>query len=363
MNSNPDTSPLIHNKTLGRLIRKGGWAELAEGTPRLVARALEAGDMNTAEVLADFMRDEMHIVFNIYSMWFPDTLKCLEDMGMPAEEIAAAHDAIRAKLAQWHRNVQRPRDEVWQEVASAVALICAPGTADRHAALDAAVEIWRDLHDSEVDQLSGLFDLVITRHGEHALRDMYENWVIGSWFAKRYQRFDVSKIDWSEASWLLTYLAFEGMHGHLSGPARDGTVDFVEDDEKVTISFAPCGSGGRSMQGETRDGLPPLRTLGWPELKQAHDFTWNKDGICAYCAHCCVLHENLPIAAFGYPVRVTDPPQAPLSGESRCRWTVYKDIRAIPDEVYARTGNRKPPPEAPMGSANRAERERIMGNG
>lgn len=358
-------APVIHNERLGRLIRSGGWDELAVGTPRLVMRALDEGDMKTARVLADFMYQEMETVFSIYSMWFPDTLKCLADMGMPSDEVAREHLLIRQKLSQWHRNVLRPREEVLADLRTAVDTITADGVADRKAALDAAVELWRDLHDSEVDQLSGLFNLVIRRHGEPALREMYEGWVIGSWFARRYQRFDVSKIDWDEAAWLLTYLAFEGMHGHLSGPDRDGTFDYVEDDEKVTISFTPCGSGGRSMAGERRDGLPPLRdpAIGWPELQEAHDFTWNEKGICAYCAHCCVLHENLPIAAFGYPVRVTDPPKAPLTGESRCRWTVYKNVRDIPEWAYTRVGAKKPPAHAPLGSAGREERDGILRNG
>ena len=85
---------------------------------------------------------------------------------------------------------------------------------------------------------------------------MYEAWVIGDWFAKRYQRFDVSKIDWETASWLLIYLGFEGHHGHLSGAERDGTIEVSEDEEKVTISFAPCGSGGRAIIGDPRKGLP-----------------------------------------------------------------------------------------------------------
>lgn len=356
-------APLVHNATLGRPIRPGNWAELAEGTPRLIARALDAGDIDAARALADFLRGEMKVVFDIYAMWFPDTRRYLQDKGMTQDEVAAAHDAIRQKLSRWHRTVLRPRVEVWAEVEAAIGAITADATADRHAALEAAVDLWRDLHDAEVDQLAGLFDLVMARHGEPALREMYEGWVIGAWFAQRYQRFDVSLIDWAEASWLLTYLAFEGMHGHLSGPARDGTIDYAEDDEKVTLSFAPCGSGGRSMAGEPRDALPPLRdpAIGWSELSGAHDFTWNETGICAYCAHCCILHENLPIAAFGYPVRVTDPPKAPLTGESRCSWTIYKDVRAIPEDAYARVGAVKPPADAPLGSAGRAERDRMIG--
>jgi hypothetical protein len=357
------TSALVHNPTLGRQIRSGGWAELSEGTPRVIARMIEAGDLAAAAELADFLRQEMEVVYQIYAMWFPDTIKYLQDKGMSEIEVADARDAIRQQLAQWHKSALRPREEVWRDVRLALIAVTAEGTADRHAALETAVELWRDLHDCEVDQLSGLFDLVISRHGEPALREMYEGWVVGAWFAQRYQRFDVSKIAWEEASWLLTYLGFEGHHGHLSGSARDGTIEVEEDEEKVTISFAPCGSGGRSMAGEVRDGLPPLSdpAIGWPELREAHDFTWNESGICAYCAHCCILHENLPIAAFGYPVRVTDPPKAPLNGESRCRWTVYKDLRAIPEWAYRRIGAVKPPLDAPLGSAGREERERLIG--
>ena len=50
---------------------------------------------------------------------------------------------------------------------------------ERHAALDAATGTWRELHDCEVDQLTGLFDVVMSEHGEPALLEMYEGWVVG----------------------------------------------------------------------------------------------------------------------------------------------------------------------------------------
>jgi hypothetical protein len=358
---------LVHDPTLGRLIRKGGWDALAEGTPRLLRRALDRGDDAATSELADFLLSEMRVVHDIYAVWFPQTLRFLTDKGMPPEEAERHHRDIRARLAPYHRSALRPRADVWAEIVAAIARVqdsrCA--ATDRHAALGAALADWRELHDCDVDQLTGLFDLVIARHGEPALREMYEGWVLGDWFARRYQRFDVSRIPWKTAANLLIYLGFEGHHGHLSGAARDGTIDVVEDAEKVTISFAPCGSGGRVMQGEARDALPPLRdpALGWGELRQAHDFTWNETGICSYCAHCCLLHETLAIDAFGYPVRVTEPPKAPLSGESRCSWTVYKNLRDIPERAYARVGARKPPSDAPLGSAGRAQRLAMMRDG
>ena len=355
------TGHLTHNPTLGRDIRAGDWAALAEGTAPLIHRCLSQGDSKGAAELAQFFLGEMQVVFDIYTQWFADTARYLRDKAVPQAQIDGAHQDIRRRLAPFHASAQEPRAGVWAQIAADIALVAdevLPPSA-RHQALDRAVGTWRDLHDCEVDQLSGLFDLVIRRFGEPALRQMYEGWVIGDWFAKRYQRFDVSNLDWSSASRMLVYLAFEGHHGHLSGAARDGSIEFAEDAEKITLSFSPCGSGGRTLAGEPRDALPPIadERLDWPPLGGAHDFTWNQTGICAYCAHCCLLHETLPIAAFGYPVRVTDPPRAPLTGESRCHWTVYKDLRAIPDQIYRRTGARKPAAHLPLGSAVRAARE------
>lgn len=360
------TLALEYNDTLGRLIRKGGWADLAEGTPQLIQRALDDGNNDNIAPLVEFFQGEMKVVYDIYVQWFRDTRKCLTDKGMSPKDLDRAHDNIRNKLASYHESVFADRSSVWAEIGFHLEQVkrADRSSDERRAALEKAISTWRDLHDCEVDQLSGLFHLVMDRHGEAALRDMYEGWVINDWFAQRYQRFDVSKIDWDTASWLLIYLGFEGHHGHLSGTDRDGTIDYAEDDQKVTISFAPCGSGGRSMEGETRDAMPPLSAppFNWPELSGAHDFTWSESGVCSYCAHCCILHENLPIAAFGYPVRVTNPPLAPLTSESRCSWTVYKDLRDIPEDAYTRVGAVKPPADAPLGSDAKPARDAILRN-
>lgn len=349
---------LVNHPVLERLIRGGDWQSLSEGTVPLLRRLITAGDDDIA-AHADMFRSEMRVIYDIYTQWFADTKRYLRDKGQADQAIERQHDDIRNRLAPYHRATLRDRATVWAEIEVSVAKIAAPGpTQDRLDALAAATEQWRDLHDGEVDQLAGLFSYVVASHGEPALREMYEGWVIGDWFAKRYRRFDVSEMAWKDASWLLTYLGFEGHHGHLSGTARDGSIDWVETDAAVTISFAPCGSGGRSVQGESRDGLPPLMEapINFPVLAEAHDFTWNKPGICGYCAHCCILHETLPIAKFGYPVRVTEPPTYPLTEASRCSWTVYKDLRAIPEEAYRRVGARKPDPSVPLGSAHLAER-------
>lgn len=350
------TAPgVIEHPILGRQIRDGNWPDLAEGTVPLLRRLIADGDDTALVAHAGMFRSEMRVIYDIYTQWFADTKRYLRDQGESEHAIERQHDLIRNRLAPYHRAIGRDRAAVWAEIEIAADAVSAPGAAwQRREALDAAHQKWRDLHDCEVDQLAGLFSHVVATGGESALREMYEGWVIGDWFAKRYRRFDVSEMDWKDASWLLIYLGFEGHHGHLSGTARDGSIDFVETEEFVTISFAPCGSGGRSVAGESRDGMPALMddAIGFPVLQEAHDFTWNKQGVCGYCAHCCILHETLPIAKFGYPVRVTEPPTYPLTGESRCSWTVYKDLRNIPEEAYRRVGAQKPDRSVPLGSAH-----------
>jgi hypothetical protein len=219
-------------------------------------------------------------------------------------------------------------------------------------------DVWRHLHDSDVDHLSGLFDVVITRFGETALGEMYEKWVIGDWFDKRYKRFDVTHFPWAEAFPLIVYLTFESMHGHLAGPGRLGDVTFESFDDRVVFTFAPCGSGGRSVIGEPLDGTPPRMDppYRWKALEECHDFAWNLKGVCTYCAHCCILTEKMPVEAYGYPVRVVDPPLYPNDGRAVCKWTVYRTPEAVPDAVYERLGFRKPGRGETLGSAGAGAR-------
>jgi hypothetical protein len=64
----------------------------------------------------------------------------------------------------------------------------------------------------------------------------------------------------------------------------------------------------------------------------------------------------MPIAAFGYPVRVVDPPLYPNDGDAVCRWTVYRRPEAVPEAVYTRLGYCKPKPGEILGSAGQGAR-------
>jgi hypothetical protein len=133
------------------------------------------------------------------------------------------------------------------------------------------------------------------------------------------------------------------MRGHLSGPGRQGNIDVTDEGDRVVVSFYPCGSGGRARRGDPARGIPPASER--PEFgpsEDAHDWTWGRAGVCLYCAHCSLVNEILPIERLGFPIRVTEYPEAP--GDP-CRWVLYKDPRDVPAAAYERVGKRKPTAE------------------
>lgn len=124
---------------------------------------------------------------------------------------------------------------------------------------------------------------------------------------------------------LAAFLA-EHLRFHFSGEGREGKTTIVEDDKKIKLIFDPCGSGGAIR-----------RRLGEAEVKlnEKHDLAWNKCGeVNLYCSHC-ALNEKISIDLFGYPKLVVD---FQADGQKPCGWTVYKDPKDIPAEVYQRLG-------------------------
>jgi hypothetical protein len=353
---------LGRSEVLGRQVRIDPPTSLASGTYKKISEALTEGDIEAAIPLIDFFINEARIIFDIYTQWRRDIRRCL-DSKIAQDLVASEVERIQELVTAAHPRLQGSREEAWTAMCSAAAELKtsrkeSPG---RFQLLDDLRERWRTLHDSDVDFMMGLMDIVIRVLGEEALGDMYENWVIGDWFNTRYSRFDLSKTSWEEAFRLIVYLTFESMHGHLSGPERDGSISYAEFDDRVSFTFSPCGSGGRSVIGEPRDNLGPLMEapFRYRVLEKEHTFAWNKKGVCTYCAHCCVLTEKLPMERFGYPIRVVDPPTYPNDGKAVCRWTVYRRVEDVPAAVYERLGLSKPSPGAGLGSTAFARKAEI----
>lgn len=352
-----DGNTLVWSDALGRQRRGGSWADLAVGTAPRIEAALHASDFATVSRLTDFFLIEARVIYDLYAQWQRDIRRFLDAKLPESQSLAVRIGEIEELVTRHHSILAVGREAAWQSINEAALKL-----KGEHAVRDFVQmrDQWRALHDGEVDFIGGLMDIVIRELGEAALGEMYEDWLLGEWFRQRYVRFDVSKVAWTDAFELIVYLTFESMHGHMSGPERDGSVTYEEFEDRITVTFAPCGSGGRMLVGEPRDQLAPLMEppFRYRVLQEPHAFAWNTRGVCAYCAHCCVLTEKMPMEHFGYPVRVVDPPTYPNTGNAVCRWTVYRKPEYVPEHVYARLGARKPPAGAQLGSAGFAARTR-----
>lgn len=119
-----------------------------------------------------------------------------------------------------------------------------------------------------------------------------------------------------------------GLRGHLQ------PIEIEEDDEKVSITMKPCGSGERIIQ---KGGYNP--EIGLAMVKEPHRITWGMKDFPMYCVHCPVM-EALEIERSGNFAAVhfvTDP-----IGKESCRFVFYKDPERIPEELYNRIGKKKP---------------------
>jgi len=119
-----------------------------------------------------------------------------------------------------------------------------------------------------------------------------------------------------------------GLRGHLQ------PIKIEEDDEKVSITMKPCGSGERIIQ---KGGYNP--EIGLARVKEAHRVTWGMRDFPMYCVHCPVM-EALDIERtgdFGSVHFVTSP-----IGKESCSFVFYKDPERIPEELYTRIGKKKP---------------------
>lgn len=119
-----------------------------------------------------------------------------------------------------------------------------------------------------------------------------------------------------------------GLRGHLQ------PITVAEDDEKVTITMKPCGSGERIIR---MGGYKP--EIGLRRVKEPHRITYGMKDFPIYCVHCPVM-EMLDIERngdFGSVKIVSDP-----IGKEHCQFALYKDNRDIPAESYKRIGKRKP---------------------
>lgn len=350
--SSADGTRLTWSSEIGKRVRTGDWSDQAVSTTTKIAEAIEAGEWEVAAQLVDYWMEEAKVVYVIYKVWTDGFVEFLREQGVPDEDVHAEVERLRVLLAfpdgESFDSIERWSTMSRRAGALAHALRGFDISAeDAMARLDDLREAWRQHHDRGADFQSGLLTYVARLLGEAAIGDAYAH-VLAPYLQERYQPFDIRERPYEETLYRNIYLSFEAMRGHLVGPDRTGDMEVDEHDDRIVISFDPCGSGNRGQRGDPVEGTPsrsePPYNFG--VTTQEHDWAWNETGICYYCAHCCYALEYWPAKQWGHPLRVIDSPRYPeeTSGPSpkKCTWTIYRSLDAIPESAYERIGMTKP---------------------
>lgn len=176
------------------------------------------------------------------------------------------------------------------------------------------------MHDFFRDWITGTLSYIYESYGDQAL-DKALRRGLSARFKEMVEAYD--KADFRRKVEMFAM----GLRGHLQ------PVEIEEDDEKVCLTMRPCGTGERLVQ-EGAYKAPKNFSI----VKDPHSVTYGRPNCPVYCTHEPIL-EILPIEWLGYPVWVAYPPDDRWGG---CRFCIYKDPKAIPEEVYARVGKKKP---------------------
>lgn len=176
------------------------------------------------------------------------------------------------------------------------------------------------LHDIYVNWVADLMDHIYREEGEDALYQAMRRVVAGyaGPLAEAYSRADFRR---------QVIMAATGLRAHLE------ELVIEEDDEKVTIMMKPCRSGQRLVDS---GAYGPPRNLA--RLK-AHLMTYGTPEFPVYCAHSPV-QEIISIEKIGRPTFPCIPAE-PI-GNGLCKYLIYKDPKAIPEQIYTRVGKKKP---------------------
>jgi hypothetical protein len=347
----PNPTTLTWSTELGKRVRSGDWDDQAIGTIQKIEEAIAGGQGEVAAQLIDYFIEEAKVVHLIYGVWFDGFERFLLESGISPEDLSRELERLARLLALPDSTPFEP-DERWVALGTAAGTLAIRvrggrlETSETVDALDALREQWRQLHDRGADRIAGLLAFVASRLGEPAIEACYRS-VLEPYVQERYMPFDVREQPYEDTLVRNLYLCFEAMRGHLAGAERRGDMDVTEHEDRWVIDWQ-CGSGGRSMFGDVVEstGSRVEAPYDFGVTKKAYPWSWNKEGVCYYCAHCMFACSLLPAERWGHPVRVIEPPTYPEAAAgpetATCRWTVYKTLEAIPESAYTVMGRTKP---------------------
>ena len=173
------------------------------------------------------------------------------------------------------------------------------------------------MHDMYVDWVAGLMDYIYKNFGENHLYQALKEWRM------RNPMTDVRNVDFKARVKGLVY----SLKGHQM------PMKIEEDDEKVSITMQPCGSGQRLV--EKGSYGPPCN---FAMIHKPHIMTWGMTDFPVYCAHEPVI-EQVFIEQLGYLPQVAVP--AEKVGSKGCAFCIYKNVDDVPEKFYSRVGKKK----------------------
>ena len=185
---------------------------------------------------------------------------------------------------------------------------------------------WRYLHDLLVEGIAGLISFVHERLGDDGVEEAW------SWSSERSWKRDVGAIARMDRRKVVLALAatWRAHSGSGTGP-HPGAFTITEDDEKITFTMNPCGSGQRLWRMGRYEGDDSFGVT-----SAQHDWSYGREGFPLYCTHCAFMNEILPIRWIGYPVYPSDPPDD--FDRDPCTLYWYKDPQKIPERHWSRYG-------------------------
>jgi len=360
---------------LGRVIRQDSPEHLGRPTRELLFAAIDVGNARLAGEYLDYLLHEHFVIrdLNAVFVWHlahyvldrqadlswtslleksiaPWIATTAGAVGSPAARVEQVDNGTRLAAAQapwqfyiseandrYHITLDTPDEQQtrWtrrRALLAAAAASCDRADVEEHLAPQLHEELL--VHDIYGDWAWALMSLAARLWGEACLGDMLRV-TQDPWLTPRYAK--AAQMNAEEA----LQLAVEGMRGHFAGPGRVGEVTVTDESTRYVMSFDACGSGGRMRRGDVVLGSgsrlnPPYNFL---SVADAYPWTWNRKGVCAYCAHCAVALQLVPIERIGYPIRVTEYPE---NANEPCRWIIYKRPDLIPQQAYLDVGKQPP---------------------
>jgi len=189
---------------------------------------------------------------------------------------------------------------------------------------------WQMLHDLMANGVLDLVSFIQQRLGDEGVAEAWTESMGRGW---RRHHDAIVALDRRDLVGLLA--ATWRAHSCSGVGPNPGSFTITEDDEKVTFTMNPCGSGQRLVRNGAYEGLPD-----GGGTREAHDWSFGRKGFPLYCTHCSFMNESMPIQWSGYPLYPSDPPDD--YAKDPCTWYWYKDPDAIPERHWSRYGAVKP---------------------